>query len=96
MVVRNFLRNNFFFGLAPTSQKQWFSGILARFGLAHLEKFRAQAKNRKTQFPGARGIFWGGDPAAPKLSPQNCAFFFHFMFWPTGPPGVGNRKILVF
>ena len=46
------------------------------------------------QFPGARGTFGGGKPATPKVSPRNCATFLHFPFWPTAPPGAGNREIL--
>ena len=127
-------------------------GLWPILGRGHLEKLRARAENRKTQFPRARRTFGGeirplqkflleiaqlfyimrfGRPhpqgreiakywffkpfwprAAlgtwinsgpktekhnfPELSPENCATFLHFAFWPTGPLGAGNRKILVF
>ena len=53
-------------------------------------------ENTKMQFPSARGTFGGGNPAAPKVSPQNWATFVRFLFWPTRPPGAGNRETLVF
>ena len=37
--------------------------------------------------------FWGGNPSAAKVSPENCATSLHFVFRPTGPPRSGNRKI---
>ena len=71
-------------------------GFWPVLGRGHLEKFRARAENRKTQFPGAKGTFGRENPSAPDVSPKNCATFLHFAFWPTGPPRAGNRKILVF
>ena len=66
MVFRNFCGTNFFLvGPPPVG-----NGDLVVFwpvlGLGHLEKFRARAENRKTQFPGARGTF--GEKVCP---PQN-------------------------
>ena len=39
MFLRNFLGNKYFSSWIPTGRKRWFNGILARFGLGHLEKF---------------------------------------------------------
>ena len=57
----------------------------------HFEKFRA--KNGKTRFPGARGTF--GEKICPphKFVPKTALLLFHFVFWPTGRPGAGNREI---
>ena len=97
IIFRNFLGNNFFFGLTPRwSQRVVYWGFGLFWAAGHLEKFRARVKNGKTEFPGARGTFGGKSVSAPKFSPNNCATFLHFAFWPTGPPGAGNRKIRVF
>ena len=57
MVFRNF-RGNKLFSVGPPLVG---NGDLVVFepvlGLGHIKKFRAQAENRKTQFPGARGTF---------------------------------------
>ena len=61
------------------------------------EKFWARVENTKVQFPGARGTFFGEKSSRPKIfSPKLRNFVLHFAFWPTGPPGAGNREILVF
>ena len=57
MILRHFRKlsqEQPFVGQTPTGRKRCFSGVLARFGAGAL-KLRAQAENRKTQFPGARG-----------------------------------------
>ena len=64
MVFRNFLGNNFFFRSDPqVVAKGDLLGFWPILGRGHLEKFRARAKNRKTQFPGARGTFGGKNVA---------------------------------
>ena len=65
-----------FVGPGPTGRKRWFSGISARSGLGHLEKFRARAENTKVQSPGARGTLGGGKSGRPKgFSPKLCNLF---------------------
>ena len=96
MVVRNFFTCCILTDRTPRGGKSQNTGILGPFGLGQplgQEKFHAE--NRKTRFPGARGHFWGGNLSPRKVSPKNCATFLRFAFWPTGPPGEGNRKILV-
>ena len=64
MVFRNFLGNKFFFGRAPTGRKRRFSGILARFGLGHLEMGKMGPKTTKLLFPA------GGDPTKKNFIPR--------------------------
>ena len=40
-----------FCGRTPAGRKRGFGGIVARFGLGHLEKFRAWAENTKMKLP---------------------------------------------
>ena len=63
-------------------------------GLGHSEKFRARAKNRKTQFPAARGTF-GGKSGRPKSFSLKLHNFLHFTFCLTGQPWAGRRKMMV-
>ena len=65
-------------------------------GRGRIEKFSPRAKNKKTQFPGARGTLGGGDPSTQKFLPKIPLFFLHFAFSPTGPRGARNRKMVVF
>ena len=55
MVFRNFLGNNFFSVGPPPVGNGDLVVVWPVLGGGHLEKFRDWAKNRKTQFPGARG-----------------------------------------
>ena len=55
MVFHNCLGNNFFLVGPPPVGNGDLVGFWPILGRGHLEKFRAWAKNRKTQFPGARG-----------------------------------------
>ena len=59
-------------------------GFWPVWGCGHLEKFRARAENRKTQFLGARGTF-GKNPSAPKV--------YVLRFGRPDSHGRGNRKI---
>ena len=45
-------------------------------------------KTQKHNLPVLGGTFWGGNPAAQKVSPRNSATFEHVMSWPTGTPRV--------
>ena len=68
------LRNFFIFCVLadrnPTGKKSQNAGFL---GPWHLEKFRA--KNRKMQFPGARGTFGGEIPPPQKFLPKIAQLF---------------------
>ena len=63
-------------------------------GLGHLEKFWAWAKNRKTQFPGARGTF--GEKNVATLSGMVFCNFLRNKFSAVGPPLVGNGDLVEF
>ena len=89
MVFRNFVRDNLFFARTPTGQKRWFSGILARFGLGHEEKFRDWAENTKMQFPGARGTFGG---KFQKFLPEIALFFIFYVLADRTPRGGKSRN----
>ena len=84
MVSRNFAGNNFFsFLVYPL----FFSGILARFGLRRLEKFRARAENTKVQFRGAKGPFW-----PPQKFLETAQLFYVFYFGRPDPRGEKWRN----
>ena len=55
MVFRNFLENSFFSVEPHVVENADLLGFWPGSGRRHLEKFRARAENRKSQFPGARG-----------------------------------------
>ena len=55
MVFRNFLGCNFFPVGPPPVGNGDLVGFWPVLGLGHLKKFRTGAKNKKSQFPGARG-----------------------------------------
>ena len=68
-------------------------GFWPVLGRGHLEKFRAQVKNGKTQFPGARGseIEKKKVTTLSGMVVRNC-----FTFFVLPDPGAGNQKILGF
>ena len=80
MVFRTFLGNNFFLVRPPPAVNSNLAVFWPILGLWHLEKFRAQAENTKTQFPGARVTFMGGkcdhaiQDGYPQLSPELLFF----------------------
>ena len=55
MVFRNRFGNIIFLVGPPLVGNSGLAGVWPSLGRRHLEKFRAQAKNRKMQFPGTRG-----------------------------------------
>ena len=62
-------------------------GVWPVLGRQHLENFRAQVKNRKTRFPGARGTF-GGKSVRPKsFSPKLRNLFTCCVFADRTPRG---------
>ena len=73
------------------------TGFLGPFGLGQPlgTKRNSGPKTEKRDFP-ELGALSGEKFVRPKISPQNCATFLHFVFWPSGPPRTGNREILVF
>ena len=76
MVFRNFLGNNF----SPPSGPQVVTkggllGFWPVLGRGHSEKFWARAKNRKTQFPGARRTFEKRSVRPKIFSPKLRNFF---------------------
>ena len=88
MVFRNFLRNTFFFRSGPqVVAKGDLLGFWPALGRGHFEKFRARVKNRKTQFPGARGTF--GEKICPpqKFTPDILQLFYILRFGRTDPQG---------
>ena len=64
---------------------------MAYNGPGHLEKSRAQAENRRTQF--ARGTLGGEVRTPQKFLLESVQLCLLFVFWPTGPPRAGNRKM---
>ena len=101
MVSRNFLGNNFLFGWTPTGRSEtMIYGDLVVFwpvlDLGHLEKFRAWAKNRKTQFSGARSTFGENIRPPQKYLPEIAQLFYTVCFGRPEPQGKENRKILGF
>ena len=87
-------------GFPQLSQEQLFSrsdphvvgngdllGVWPVLGCGHLEKFRARAESRKTQFPGARGTF--GEKICPHQSflPKIPLFFCILRFGRPDPQG---------
>ena len=87
MVFRNFLGNNFFWvGPPPVGNSDLvvFWPVLSG---GHLRKFRARAKNRKTQFCGPRGTFGGGNRPPQKFLPKTAHLFFFFRFDRPDPQG---------
>ena len=56
-----FLATTFFDVGSPPAGNGNLVGFWPILGLWHLEKFRAQAENTKTQFPGVRRTFMGGE-----------------------------------
>ena len=59
MAFRNFLVKNFFSVGPPAVGNSDLLGVWPVLGCGHSEKFRAQAENRKTQFPNARDFETG-------------------------------------
>ena len=55
MAVPNFFTFSVLTDRTPRGRKSQNTGFLGPVGLWHFEKSRAQAENRKTQFPGTRG-----------------------------------------
>ena len=84
-----FSGTNFFAVVPPPAGNSDLGGFLADLGPLAPGETRAQA--RKQNFP-VLGTLLGGESGRQKVSPRNSAIFLHF----TGPPGGGNRKILVF
>ena len=98
MVVHNFLTVYVLTDRTPTGGKSQNMGFLGHFGLGQplaLAEVPGPGQNRKTQFPGARGPE-AGEKKLPRYPGWLSATFLHFMFWPTGPPGAGNREIREF
>ena len=87
MVFRNFFGGNFFSGHTPTGRKRRFSGILARFGLGRLQKFRARRKKQKCNYPVLEALFGGKSVRPESFSPKLCNSFLPFPLWPAGRPG---------
>ena len=97
------LRNFFTFCVVgqpdPQGRESQNTGLLGPFGPGQplaLREIPGGKQKSTTSRCFFQEQFWGGDPAAPKVSPRNCATFFRFPFWPTGLPRAGNREILVF
>ena len=65
-------------------------GFWPVLGRGHVEKFKARAKNRKTQFPGGRGTF--GEQIRPpqRFLPEIAQLFYILHF---GRPDPQGRKI---
>ena len=90
-----FLGKTFFFvGPLPAGNSN-LMGFRPILGLWHLGKFRAQAENTKTRFPGARGTFTGA-----KMLPRYLGWFFATFwgntFFLVGPPPAGNSDLVGF
>ena len=64
-------------------------------GRGHLEKFRVQARNRKAQFPGARGTF-GGESVRPKGFSSKLRNFFTSCLLADRTPTGGKSQITGF
>ena len=94
MVYRTFLGDNFFSVGPPPVGNGDLVGFWPVLGLGHLEKFWAWAKNRKTQFPGARGTF--GEKNVATLSGMVFCNFLRNKFSAVGPPLVGNGDLVEF
>ena len=92
MVFRNFLGNNFFSVRPPPVGNGDLVVFWPVLGHGHLEKFQDWAKNRKTQFPGARGPEIG-EKKVITLTGTVVRTLFNFTFCPTGCPGAGTREI---
>ena len=60
-------------------------GFWPVLGRGHLEKFRAQAKNGKTRFPGARATFGKKLRPAQKFLPKNAQLFYILRFGRPNP-----------
>ena len=66
MVSATFLGTNCFLVGPPPAGNSDLAVLWPILGLWHVEKFRAWAKNTKTQFPGARATFGEGGSNRPK------------------------------
>ena len=55
-------------------------GVWPVLGRGHLEKFRTQAKNGKTQSPGARGTFGGKIRPPQNFLPEIAQLFYILCF----------------
>ena len=94
MVVCNFFKVCVLTDRTPRGGKSQNTGFLGPFGLGQpLALGEIPGRKQNNAISRSSGHFWGGNPSAPKISPQNCATFLHFACCPTGPPGAGNRKI---
>ena len=87
-----------FDGPAPQGReivKYWvFRPFWPRAAPRHLEKFRA--KNRKTQFPGARGTFGEKNRTPKKFLPKSAQLFYILYFDGPDPQGWEIAKNWVF
>ena len=70
------------------------TGFLGPFGQGQ-PLAEIPGRKRKNAISWSQGHFWGANLSARKVSPQNCASFLHFVFWPTGPPGREIAKYRV-
>ena len=70
-------------------------GVWPVLGHGNLEKLRTRAKNRKTQFPGARGTF-GEKNRAPKSFSRKLRNFFTFCVLTDRTPRGGKSQNTVF
>ena len=96
MVVCDFLTFYVLADQTPRGGKSRNTGMLGHFGPRRplaLRQVPGRGRKRKNAISRCQGHFWGGNPDAPKVSPQKCATFLHFTFRPTGPPRVSNCKI---
>ena len=91
MGFRNFLGNDFFSGGPPPVGNGVLVGVWPILGLGHLEKFQAQAKNRKTQFLGARGPKIE-EKKLPRYPGWLSATFLHVYVLPDRTPSGGKSQ----
>ena len=96
-VFRNFLGNNFYFDRTPRwSQKviYWISGPFWATGTQR--NSGPGARNRKTQFPGARGTFGVGIRPPQKILPEIAQLFYILRFGRLDPQGREIAKCWFF
>ena len=79
------------FGRTPTGGKTQTMGFLGHFGLgrpsARVEIPGPCRKRKKTQFPGARGTFWGGIRTPQKFLPESAQLCYISRFGRLDPHG---------
>ena len=93
MVSRSFLGCECCFGSNPPAGNSNLAGVWSIFGLWHLEKFRAQPENTKTQY-GARGTFMEKNVTT-LFRKVFCTFLGKYFFL-VGPPPAGNSDVVGF